>query len=75
MTQNLNSRHFQPFVLYTAAAVIYVVAAFVIDFLFRGDRAACSPRRRRDGLAGFVDGAGGGAASRRSSSASKLSLA
>lgn len=35
VTQNLVSTTFQPFVLYTAAAGIYVVAAFVIDFLFR----------------------------------------
>jgi His/Glu/Gln/Arg/opine family amino acid ABC transporter permease subunit len=36
VTQNINSTHFKPFVLYTAAAVFYVAAAFVIDFLFRG---------------------------------------
>ncbi|HEY0187918.1 MAG TPA: amino acid ABC transporter permease [Cellulomonas sp.] len=35
VTQNLVSTTFQPFVLYSAAAGIYVVAAFVIDFLFR----------------------------------------
>jgi His/Glu/Gln/Arg/opine family amino acid ABC transporter permease subunit len=35
VTQNLNSIYFQPFVLYTAAAGIYVVTAFVVDFLFR----------------------------------------
>jgi His/Glu/Gln/Arg/opine family amino acid ABC transporter permease subunit len=35
VTQNLNSTTFQPFVLYTAAAAVYVVAAFVLDFLFR----------------------------------------
>ncbi len=35
VTQNLVSLTFQPFVLYTAAALIYVVAAFVIDLLFR----------------------------------------
>ena len=35
VTQNLNSTTFQPFVLYTAAAGVYVVAAFVLDFLFR----------------------------------------
>jgi len=35
VTQNLVSTTFQPFVLYTAAAAMYVVAAFVIDFLFR----------------------------------------
>ena len=35
VTQNINSVTFQPFVLYTAAAGLYVVAAFAIDFLFR----------------------------------------
>jgi len=35
VTQNLVSQSFQPFVLYTAAAAIYVLAAFVIDILFR----------------------------------------
>lgn len=35
VTQNINSTTFQPFVLYTAAAVLYVVMAFVIDFVFR----------------------------------------
>jgi len=35
VTQNLNSTTFQPFVLYTAAAALYVVAAFGIDLLFR----------------------------------------
>ncbi|CAN5883510.1 N/A [soil metagenome] len=35
VTQNLVSTSFQPFVLYSAAAAIYIVAAFVIDFVFR----------------------------------------
>jgi His/Glu/Gln/Arg/opine family amino acid ABC transporter permease subunit len=35
VTQNLNSVTFQPFVLYTAAAGMYVLAAFLFDFLFR----------------------------------------
>lgn len=35
VTQNLNSTYFQPFVLYSAAAVLYVAAAFLVDFLFR----------------------------------------
>jgi ABC-type amino acid transport system permease subunit len=35
VTQNLVSQTFQPFVLYTAAAGIYVLAAFVIDLVFR----------------------------------------
>ena len=64
MTQNLNSTTFQPFVLYTAAAGIYVVAAFVIDFLFRAiEKSLTTPpdgrvspavtrRRRRRRIAG-----------------------
>ncbi len=35
VTQNLNSTTFQPFVLYTAAAGMYVAATFFFDFLFR----------------------------------------
>lgn len=35
VTQNLVSTTFQPFVLYSAAAGIYVIAAFAVDFLFR----------------------------------------
>lgn len=35
VTQNLVSTTFQPFVFYTAAALIYVIAAFVIDLIFR----------------------------------------
>lgn len=35
VTQNLNSINFQPFVLYTAAAVLYVLLAFIVDFIFR----------------------------------------
>jgi His/Glu/Gln/Arg/opine family amino acid ABC transporter permease subunit len=35
VTQNLVSTSFQPFVLYTAAAVIYVVVAFIVDLAFR----------------------------------------
>jgi His/Glu/Gln/Arg/opine family amino acid ABC transporter permease subunit len=35
VTQNLVSQTFQPFVLYTAAALLYVLAAFVIDVIFR----------------------------------------
>ncbi|MGI9112677.1 MAG: amino acid ABC transporter permease [Gaiellaceae bacterium] len=60
VTQNLNSTTFQPFVLYTAAAGLYVAAAFAFDFLFRAiektlttppsggiARAAAGRRRRR----------------------------
>lgn len=36
VTQNVVATTFQPFVLYTAAAIIYVIAAFAIDLLFRG---------------------------------------
>ncbi|MDB9921172.1 MAG: amino acid ABC transporter permease [Candidatus Nanopelagicales bacterium] len=35
VTQNLNATYFQPFVLFTTAAIIYVVLAFVLDFMFR----------------------------------------
>lgn len=35
VTQNINSQTFQPFVLYTAAALIYVFLAFGLDFVFR----------------------------------------
>jgi His/Glu/Gln/Arg/opine family amino acid ABC transporter permease subunit len=60
VTQNINSLTFQPFPLYTAAAGIYVIIAFAVDFLFRGierilatppsgplARAATARRRRR----------------------------
>jgi His/Glu/Gln/Arg/opine family amino acid ABC transporter permease subunit len=60
VTQNINSLTFQPFPLYTAAAGIYVIIAFLVDFLFRGierilatppsgpiARAATARRRRR----------------------------
>ncbi len=42
--QNLENTYFQPFVLYTAAAAVYVFAAFVIDYLFRNvERALTVP--------------------------------
>jgi len=60
VTQNINSVTFQPFPLYTAAAGIYVVVAFAVDFLVRAlerglatppsgpvARAATARRRRR----------------------------
>ena len=52
MTQNINSVTFQPFVLYTAAAGLYVIAAFAIDFVFRAiekslDDTAAGPDRPR----------------------------
>lgn len=33
--QSINAQHFQPFVLFTAAAGLYVAAAFLVDFIFR----------------------------------------
>jgi His/Glu/Gln/Arg/opine family amino acid ABC transporter permease subunit len=48
VTQNINSTYFQPFVLYTAAAVMYVAVAFAIDFIFRGiEKVMESPPRGR----------------------------
>jgi His/Glu/Gln/Arg/opine family amino acid ABC transporter permease subunit len=48
VTQNINSLTFQPFVLYTAAAGVYVLAAFLIDFLFRAfERILTTPPRGR----------------------------
>ena len=34
-TQSLENTYYQPFVLYTAAGAVYVLATFVIDYLFR----------------------------------------
>jgi hypothetical protein len=34
-TQNMENQYFQPFVLFTAAAGVYVIVSFIIDFLFR----------------------------------------
>ena len=58
VTQNINSVTFQPFVLFTAAAAMYVGATFFFDFLFRviekslttppgGGIASAVTRRRR----------------------------
>jgi His/Glu/Gln/Arg/opine family amino acid ABC transporter permease subunit len=48
VTQNINSVTFQPFVLYTAAAGLYVVAAFAIDFLFRAvEKSLATPPKGR----------------------------
>jgi His/Glu/Gln/Arg/opine family amino acid ABC transporter permease subunit len=48
VTQNLNSVTFQPFVLYTAAAAIYVIVAFGLDFLFRTiEKMLATPPRGR----------------------------
>lgn len=47
-TQNLNSTTFQPFVLYTAAAGIYVIVAFALDFVFRTiEKMLATPPRGR----------------------------
>lgn len=48
VTQNVNSVTFQPFVLYTAAAGVYVMAAFFFDFLFRAvEKTMTMPPRGR----------------------------
>lgn len=48
VTQNLVSQTFQPFVLYTAAALLYVLAAFVVDIIFRAvEGAYASPPKGR----------------------------
>jgi His/Glu/Gln/Arg/opine family amino acid ABC transporter permease subunit len=72
--QSLENTYYQPFVLYTAAAAVYVFSAFVIDFLFRNiERALTVPpsggvaglwgRRRQRQIAAVaerVQGAGAG---------------
>jgi len=48
VTQNINAQTFQPFVLYTAAAVIYVLAAFAVDLIFRAiESSLASPPKGR----------------------------
>jgi ABC-type amino acid transport system permease subunit len=48
VTQNINSTYFQPFVLYTAAAGLYVAVAFLVDFIFRAVETAMeSPPKGR----------------------------
>jgi His/Glu/Gln/Arg/opine family amino acid ABC transporter permease subunit len=48
VTQNINSVTFQPFVLYTAAAGLYVIAAFAIDFIFRAiEKSLSTPPKGR----------------------------
>jgi len=48
VTQNINSVTFQPFVLYTAAAGLYVIAAFAIDFIFRAiEKSLTTPPKGR----------------------------
>jgi His/Glu/Gln/Arg/opine family amino acid ABC transporter permease subunit len=72
--QTLENTYFDPFVLYTAAAAVYVCSSFVIDFLFRNaERAMTVPptgglagiwgRRRQRQIASVVErvqGAGAG---------------
>jgi His/Glu/Gln/Arg/opine family amino acid ABC transporter permease subunit len=51
VTQNLNSLYFQPFVFFTVAAGIYVVVAFVVDFIFRViERVLATPPKGRVAL-------------------------
>ncbi len=70
VTQDVESVTFQPFVLYTAAASIYVIAAFGIDFIFRAiEKSLTTPpggwlsqtmtKRRRRRLEAVVERAGG----------------
>jgi His/Glu/Gln/Arg/opine family amino acid ABC transporter permease subunit len=48
VTQNINSITFQPFVLYTGAASLYVIAAFGIDFVFRAiEKSLSTPPKGR----------------------------
>jgi hypothetical protein len=55
VTQNLNSVTFQPFVLFTAAAGMYVLAAFFFDFVFRViEKSLTTPPT--GGIAGWITG-------------------
>jgi His/Glu/Gln/Arg/opine family amino acid ABC transporter permease subunit len=48
VTQNINSTTFQPFVLFTAAAGLYVLSAFAIDFVFRAiEKSLATPPKGR----------------------------
>jgi His/Glu/Gln/Arg/opine family amino acid ABC transporter permease subunit len=48
VSQQANSLYYQPFVFYSAAALFYVVIAFVLDFLFRViERILTTPPRGR----------------------------
>jgi hypothetical protein len=69
VTQNINSTYFQPFVLYTGAAALYVIVAFLIDFIFRaiekvmesppkGRVAQVITRRKRRRIEAVIDRAG-----------------
>jgi His/Glu/Gln/Arg/opine family amino acid ABC transporter permease subunit len=72
-TQNLENTYYQPFVLYTAAAAVYVFASFVVDYLFRtiergltvppsGGLAGIWGRRRQRQIASVVERVQGAAA-------------
>ena len=71
--QNIESTTFQPFVLYTALAAIYVLAAFVIDFVFRTiEKSLTTPPKGRclecaDGAAAAAAGVDRASGSRRRS--------
>ena len=53
VTENIEATTFQPFVLYTAAAAIYVAVAFLLDFAFRlFERSLSKPAT--GGIAGFL---------------------
>ncbi len=53
VTENIEATTFQPFVLYTAAAAIYVTIAFLLDFAFRlFERSLSKPAT--GGIAGWV---------------------
>jgi His/Glu/Gln/Arg/opine family amino acid ABC transporter permease subunit len=65
-TQNMENQFFQPFVLFTAAAGVYVIASFVIDYLFRtfelaltvppsGGLAGVLGRRRQRHIASVIE--------------------
>jgi His/Glu/Gln/Arg/opine family amino acid ABC transporter permease subunit len=55
VTQNLNSVTFQPFVVFTAAAGVYVLATFFFDFLFRViEKSLTTPPT--GGIAGWLTG-------------------
>lgn len=48
VTQQLVAATFQPFVLYTAAAALYVLVAFLLDFAFRtAEQAMATPAKGR----------------------------
>ena len=59
VTQNINSITFQPFVLYTGAAFLYVIAAFGIDFVFRAiEKSLSTPPKGRIAISFTADGGG-----------------